>query len=326
MMDKIKFLKSRKAESGELATIPNQAFVEIFLAAGLLIFTSIYAAYILSDQSPYLMYYSKDMSLLQDVMLLTPGDSFYRYDNTEGKLNLVDHQFYGYYTVTVSNSNVRKTMNIDSIMKPYIHFSNPKAFLSPQLYIAKPDSIYFLKTDNDWTVSESYVGLDSKREVCRSARSLADFDPNEPFYISYNNLVFDKSIIDLFLDDLNKGLSSPKYFSSSTYSSLSSFRKNEVPVVKQSSAYGVFIGLTETSNDNLIIVYAPFCKKKDIGCGIHNAIISKPAADGVDVTYIPTAAFDDIDELSDFSDFVYIEFSKKNQYLVFDAVKEVIKG
>jgi len=326
MMDKMRVLKSRKAESGELATIPNQALVEIFLAAGLLIFASMYAAYILSDQSPYLMYYSKDMSILQDVMLLTPGDSFYRYDNTEGKLNVVDHQFYGYYTATVSNSNVRRTMKIDPIMKSYIHFSNPKAFLSPQLYIAKPDSIYFLKTDNDWTVSESYIGLDSKQEVCRSARSFADFDPNEPFYISYNNLVFDKSVIDLFLDDLNNGLSAPKYFSSSTYGSLSSFRTNEVPVAKQNDAYGVFIGFTETSNDNLIIVYSPFCKKKDIGCGIHNAIISRPAAEGIDVSYVPTAAFDDIDELSDFSDFAYIEFSKKNQYLVFDAVKEVIKG
>jgi len=323
----LRLLKNKKAEdAGDLTTLPNEGMVEVLLAGMLIVFSAIFIAHVLEDLTPYHIYYSKDVSIFQDAFLLIPGNSYFRYDNTEGKMNLLDFELSPFYTTTLSSGDQKKEKTTNEIARSYIHLENPRTVNQPLQNFGNPSALYFLRTNNDFSVSEDYIGFDQAHIACKSAASPDDFDPNEPYYLSYNTLVFDEVVFDTFLESLNEGLSTPKYFSSTTYSSLDAFRRNQIPADMIGKPYAVFIGFTKAQSDRTIKIYAPFCKKKDVACSIYNALISKEEALGLEISHIPTESFADIDELQQFSDFMYIEMSEKNQYLVLNTVKEVIKG
>ncbi len=334
----MRFLRSKKAEdAGDVSTIPQEAFIEVVLVAMLLLLAAAFIAFINTDARVYHLFHSKDMSLLQDAMLLSEGEvSFYYLNNdgkdAQGKMDILDYEFSPYYTTTISSVN--RGYKRSKVTKSYVHFANPKTEVSPTQYLSKPSNLSFYKTDEGLTIKQDNKNIlehtqsqgQNSDNGCDQSASV-QFDVNEPFYLNYD-AVFD---LTLFTDLLNEPYTgaeppvNPRYYSSDTHSNFDSFINQFLENEQETKDYGVYAGIFHIQSDSHVNVYVPFGSQGDLGCSFYNKLLSKISVEEVAINLIPTSSFDDMEELSKFNYFFEVDSSANNMKAVIDIIEEVIK-
>ena len=135
----IKMFKGKKGEEG-LNSMPLEIQIEAVLIIMLLLFAASLVSIVLQNTEYYHQYFKKDVSLVQDTLMMMPYDLSYTYeDHTNGKMSKLGFEIDPYYTSTLSEVNKLVTKN--TITRDYIKIFNEKSRIKEKAVIFQPGEL-----------------------------------------------------------------------------------------------------------------------------------------------------------------------------------------
>ncbi|MFT4304303.1 MAG: hypothetical protein ACMXYG_07085 [Candidatus Woesearchaeota archaeon] len=323
----MKLLKSKKAEdAGDISTIPLETLIEVMIIAMVILFSIGYMAFILSDDRLYMNFYSKDISLLQNSIMLTPDNIYYEYYNSngrnrDGKMNLLDFEFVPFYTTTFSSSSIG--VRSFKVTRSYIHLEDQQYKDRVELSYLKPNILYFVKNDFSYQIfddlKEFYL---NNNFVCQ--HSELRFNPNEQFYINHSS-EFSFLILEL-VNRLNRPYLdmrlNSRYFSSRF--DFIQYSRDYLLNNQVDDNYGVFINIRKIDSDDIVNIFSPFNRQGDLGCKLFNNLVNDLNAN-IDISYIPSNTFIKNNVVKKSSYYFEIEVSENNLNYVIVNLERLIR-
>jgi hypothetical protein len=322
---KFKFLGKKATDSGPASQLPMQAFIEIFLIISLGIAFFAYGAFLVNDLRMFQVFLSKDISLMQNSIVLIDDPIFVAYSPTSNyKLNLFSYRFKPIHTDVIYLDSDKVSLD-EGVVRSYIHFKfNPSSNDEVEKVIRNPNTIYFYKMGDLYNIGTDWRDVMQGRV---SLKECGDFNlmKNTLFYFDYLNYIKKDSNFNhlLFTTPINLYLSSMvpnnfnKYLSTFNYN-VDSFKD----LSSENKAYFIFeesVSMHSTRDNIRIII--PDNDNGVFGCVLYNGLISRHKND-IDISLIQTSTLSQFNNDFNYSTYIILDNSRID--FVLNTLKEVI--
>lgn len=299
-----KLARNRKAEAGYGTGLIFQTLIDFVIAVMIGLALLAYGSYLAHDQRLAQNFYSKDLALLMDAMMLSNDDlELIYYGQLSDNLKKFDYFFDG-EKVEVTNHIKKGIQKGKEISKFYIHLFNPAVDLVSTT-VVNPSQIYLVKTGNKMIISRDPVR--SGTEECIETGSFS-IDRDKKIFVDnpgFSGFENEATANSLYL--------TRRFAFSSRGDVFDSYDQSQI---------GIFVGLNKIKDNSRVTIYYPF-GKKEFGCKLYNFL--QVEEDGINVKLIPTASVNEFNELDENAAAVYIEVSSNNAGKVSDAIKQLIE-
>lgn len=179
----MKLFNDKKSQAG-ITALPLEIKVEIVMIVLFMIFSLALMASILQNNELVHRYFKKDVSMVQNSMILLPYDVNLLYlDHSGGKMSKLGFEIDKYFTSTLSERLGSK----NSIKRHYIHFYNDVVPDNYGTTINKEMPLNFSKSNNVIKVSKQTENKNDIKE-CNDVLNL-DYD-NYQIIVNSNDYVF----------------------------------------------------------------------------------------------------------------------------------------
>lgn len=306
ILRKFKRKLGKKADAGTGTELPLQAFIEIIILLSIGIAFFVYGSFLLNDFRMYQIFLSKDISLLQNSLVLVDDDVLSVYSPPpNSRLSAFVYRFKPLHTDVIYLDG---DQNLDEgVIRSYIHFgfnppvnvdANPKVLFNPQ-------SIYFYKFGNTYNIGKSFQEVRSNLGSLRAC-DILELRSDAKFYFDYDEelSIFNTMMLTYF----NK----PESFW---------FFPRELRTFERQfqDDFKVYF-LLKQNNDDVIRISVPFDGKSAFGCELFNRLQS--VEQNIDVIYFPTSSVSKLNK--DFNYSTQISIPDGKEGLVFRTIKEII--
>jgi hypothetical protein len=323
-----KLLKSRKAqESGGGTALPLQAKVELVMIVlvGLAFF--IFGAYIMQDQRLAMTYYSKDLSMTINALILVPAIAEMEYKGIPGTISPLKKFAFDFdrdYTTIEFKTDMGVTST--SMKKHYIHLYNEKIPLIEGANIRDPEALFIQKTLGGYGLSKQKKEI-SKKSIenpayfrwCKDVLEKISFNANEYIYFDYKNMLISESFLANSPFDLWRAIKMPIGAEDNDKDRINQIDSGSYPTL------GIYIGFEKIEDNERITLYMPFEGDRTLACRVYAELLDN-YGDNKNIKLIPANSVAAFDNDKRYTSAFYIQMSDSNQRIVFNAISHIIRG
>jgi hypothetical protein len=314
----IKLFKKQKlgkkaSESSAGLEMPMQTFIELLLILSVGFVFVIYGSYVINDLKMYQVYLSKDISFLQNTIVLVEDNILTMYSPpAHSKLNHFHYIFKPTYTDVIFIDDEKQNLN-DGVIKSYIHFAfNPSSNnLRNNIILNNPDKIYFYRMGETYNIGIDWRNVMSGWVSARKCNSLY-LDRNTYFYFDYSRYKVEDIILFRSLNSVF--LNKEKYISTNEMN-FYSFNNMQV----SNKAFFIFDKIDAIRPS--IRIYSPQGKEGVFGCMLFNGLVSKHITN-LDLSFIETNNLPYFNY--NFNHSVYIMATGDEIGLIIQTINEII--
>ncbi|MCB9358638.1 hypothetical protein H6503_01780 [Candidatus Woesearchaeota archaeon] len=257
----MKLLKNKKAQDGSALQLPMQAFIEILIIASVGLAFFAYGVFIFNDHRIYQTFLAKDVSLLQDAVILSDHDVDVMYlpkNSSSTRMSTLLFDMKMHHTDVIMPGD-------NPIAKSYIHFT--QSGISSLGTFPNSGKLFLKKESSHYTISNDSISVLGSIKCPDVKMFKADLQRGYFFFEGFNGIDTDP-----FFSDRSK------YLRTST-----DFDNLPATSTKFHAKY-----ISESRSN--IVVFVPSGDKSKFGCELASML----SGEGRDVTYIESDNMDSL--------------------------------